>query len=56
MTSALPVPKYHQVYLVLREQLHEGRFADGVPGEIALILRTAVEPVPPPFSSTLARG
>lgn len=37
MTSALPVPKYHQVYLVLREQLHEGRFADGVPGEIALM-------------------
>ena len=26
VTSALPVPKYHQIYLVLREQLHEGRF------------------------------
>jgi GntR family transcriptional regulator len=37
VTSALPVPKYHQVYLVLREQLHEGRFAAGVPGEIALM-------------------
>ena len=37
MTSALPVPKYHQIYLVLREQLHEGRFAAGVPGEIALM-------------------
>lgn len=37
MTSALPVPKYHQVYLVLREQLHEGRFSAGVPGEIALM-------------------
>ncbi|MCW5661031.1 MAG: GntR family transcriptional regulator [Burkholderiaceae bacterium] len=37
MTSAVPVPKYHQVYLVLREQLHEGRFSEGVPGEIALM-------------------
>ncbi|HSW21272.1 MAG TPA: GntR family transcriptional regulator [Burkholderiaceae bacterium] len=37
MTSALPVPKYHQIYLVLREQLHEGRFVAGVPGEIALM-------------------
>jgi len=37
VTSALPVPKYHQVYLVLREQLHEGRFSDGVPGEFALM-------------------
>jgi GntR family transcriptional regulator len=33
----LPVPKYHQIYLVLREQLHEGRFTGGVPGEIALM-------------------
>ena len=37
MTSALPVPKYHQIYLVLREQLHEGRFSNGVPGEFALM-------------------
>lgn len=37
VTSALPVPKYHQIYLVLREQLHEGRFIDGVPGELALM-------------------
>jgi GntR family transcriptional regulator len=37
VTSALPVPKYHQIYLVLREQLHEGRFSDGVPGEMALM-------------------
>lgn len=36
MTTALPVPKYHQIYLVLREQLHEGRFAQGLPGEMAL--------------------
>ena len=30
----MPVPKYHQVYLVLREQLHEGHFSDGLPGEM----------------------
>jgi GntR family transcriptional regulator len=42
VTSALPVPKYHQVYLVLREQLHEGRFHDGVPGEIALMQQFGV--------------
>ena len=36
MNATLPLPKYHQIYLVLREQLHEGRFADGLPGEVAL--------------------
>jgi GntR family transcriptional regulator len=36
LRQALPLPKYHQVYLVLREQLHEGRFAAGLPGEVAL--------------------
>lgn len=35
--SQLPLPKYHQIYLVLREQLDEGRFVDGVPGEFALM-------------------
>ena len=35
--SQMPLPKYHQIYLVLREQLDEGRFADGVPGELALM-------------------
>ena len=34
--SVLPLPKYHQIYLVLREQLAEGRFAGGLPGELAL--------------------
>jgi len=34
--GALPLPKYHQIYLVLREQLAEGRFAGGLPGELAL--------------------
>ena len=34
--ASLPITKYHQVYLVLREQLQEGRFAQGLPGELAL--------------------
>jgi GntR family transcriptional regulator len=33
----LPLPKYHQVYLVLREQLDEGRFAQGLPAEMQLV-------------------
>ncbi|MCP3724006.1 GntR family transcriptional regulator [Paraburkholderia sp. CNPSo 3272] len=34
MDMSLPLPKYHQIYLILREQLQEGRFdRDGVPGE-----------------------
>lgn len=37
MNDALPLPKYHQVYLVLREQLAEGRFSAGVPGEMHLM-------------------
>jgi GntR family transcriptional regulator len=37
MSNALPLPKYHQIYLVLREQLEEGRFASGVPSEIRLM-------------------
>ncbi len=36
MTERLPLTKYHQVYLVLREQLQEGRFADGMPAEVML--------------------
>ena len=36
MAVALPLPKYHQVYLVLREQLQEGQFADGLPAELVL--------------------
>jgi GntR family transcriptional regulator len=39
---ALPIPKYHRIYLVLREQLHEGRFADGLPGELALMQQFGV--------------
>ena len=33
----MPLPKYHQIYLVLREQLADGRFANGLPGELHLV-------------------
>ena len=36
MASALPLPKYHQIYLVLREQLEDGQFANGLPAELVL--------------------
>lgn len=42
MADALPLPKYHQIYLVLREQLQEGRFAQGLPGELALMRQFGV--------------
>ncbi|MEO8656216.1 MAG: GntR family transcriptional regulator [Ramlibacter sp.] len=42
MPAALPLPKYHRIYLVLREQLEEGRFASGVPGELALMRQFGV--------------
>ena len=42
MAAALPLPKYHQIYLVLREQLHEGLFAQGLPGELALMRQFGV--------------
>ncbi|RZJ24308.1 MAG: GntR family transcriptional regulator, partial [Haliea sp.] len=38
----MPLPKYHRIYLVLREQLHEGRFAAGLPGELALMQQFSV--------------
>ena len=34
--SSLPLSKYHQIYLVLRQQLDEGTFVNGLPGELAL--------------------
>lgn len=37
MSATLPLPKYHRVYLVLREQLGEGGFSGGLPGELALV-------------------
>lgn len=36
MADSLPLPKYHRLYLVLLEQLREGRFADGLPSEMML--------------------
>ena len=42
MTAALPLPKYHRIYLVLREQLEDGRFAGGVPGELVLMRQFGV--------------
>ncbi len=38
----MPMTKYHQIYLVLREQLHEGKFAQGLPGELALMQEFSV--------------
>ena len=35
--AGMPLPKYHQVYLVLKERLLEGDFADGLPGELTLM-------------------
>jgi GntR family transcriptional regulator len=37
VTHSMPMTKYHQIYLVLREQLLEGKFAEGLPGELALM-------------------
>jgi GntR family transcriptional regulator len=37
MSQSLPLPKYHQIYLVLREQLEDGRFAGRVPAEMDLV-------------------
>jgi GntR family transcriptional regulator len=45
MTLVLPMPKYHQIYLVLFEQLHEGKFAEGLPGELALMQQFGVSRV-----------
>jgi GntR family transcriptional regulator len=39
---AMPLPKYHQVYLVLREQLAEGRFREGLPAELHLVQQFGV--------------
>src|SRR5262245_61250380 len=42
MGSAVPLPKYHQVYLVLREHLAEGRFSGGLPAEMRLVQQFGV--------------
>ncbi|MGE0799618.1 MAG: GntR family transcriptional regulator [Lautropia sp.] len=35
--SSMPLPKYHKVYLVLKEQLEHGPGGDRLPGEFALM-------------------
>lgn len=45
MPRTLPLPKYHQVYLVLREQLVAGRFTAGLPGEMHLMKEFGVSRV-----------
>ena len=42
MDAVMPLPKYHQIYLVLREQLREGRFDAGLPGELSLMQQFGV--------------
>jgi GntR family transcriptional regulator len=36
LPASLPLSKYHQIYLVLREQIQEGGFALRLPGELEL--------------------
>lgn len=36
MSNNMPLPKYHRVYLVLLQQLREGRFDAGLPAEAEL--------------------
>lgn len=43
--STLPLPKYHKVYLVLKEQLEHGADGDRLPGEFALMERFQVSRV-----------
>ncbi|MFM8610221.1 MAG: GntR family transcriptional regulator [Burkholderiaceae bacterium] len=42
MAESLPLPKYHRIYLILREQLQEGRYERGLPGEMALMQQFGV--------------
>ncbi|WP_237173434.1 GntR family transcriptional regulator [Paracandidimonas lactea] len=36
MSTHLPLPKYHHIYLLLKEQVEEGHYEDGLPGELDL--------------------
>ncbi len=36
MSERLPLPKHHQVYLVLRQHVEDGRYGSALPGELAL--------------------
>jgi GntR family transcriptional regulator len=42
MTATLPMTKHHQIYVVLLEQLIEGQFSAGLPGELALMQQFGV--------------
>jgi GntR family transcriptional regulator len=42
MPVSLPLSKYHQIYLVLREQIQEGRYSQGLPGELELARQFSV--------------
>jgi GntR family transcriptional regulator len=42
VSPALPLPKYHRIYLLLREQLGDGSLAGTLPGEVALAARFGV--------------
>jgi GntR family transcriptional regulator len=42
MIRALPLPKYHRIYLLLREQLGDGSLGAALPGEVALAARFGV--------------
>jgi GntR family transcriptional regulator len=42
MPTVVPVTKYHQVYLVLHEQLRDGKFAAGLPAEKVLMQQFGV--------------
>lgn len=37
MTASLPLPKYHHIYLVLKERLLENQYESRLPGELALM-------------------
>ena len=56
MAATMPLPKYHQIYLVLKEQLLEGHFVDGLPGETPVaIVQDASLPTQRHVLSTLGR-
>ena len=42
LPASMPMTKYHQIYLVLREQLLENQFAQGLPGEFSLMQQFGV--------------
>jgi GntR family transcriptional regulator len=42
VNRALPLPKYHRIYLLLREQLADGSLGEVLPGEVALAARFGV--------------